>query len=64
MMAAGALMIGALTSASADCSGECDGYSSPVRSYHRHHGGSRYHTVWYEQGPEYYVSRRSYCAFR
>ena len=59
LMAAGALMLGALTSASADCYNDCDG-NHGYRSYHRHYGGERYHTVWYEQGPEIYLGSRTY----
>src|SRR5882757_8501914 len=85
LMACGALMIGALTSASAGCYGECNGYQdnrgggpyeptvyregyggaaySSGPSYYDG-GGPRYHTTYYEQGPEYFVGGYERPAYR
>ena len=59
LMAFGVLMIGALTPASADCYGNCNGYQETgyrgEPSYYsesRYDEGPRYHTVYYERGPE------------
>jgi hypothetical protein len=72
-----ALVFGALTSASAGCYGECNGYQDnrygpPAyeRPYREpvyqgsYDGGPRYHTTYYERGEEYPVSYREYPAYR
>ena len=72
-----ALVCGALTSASAGCYGECNGYQDnrygpPAyeRPYREpvyqgsYDSGPRYHTTYYERGEEYPVSYREYPAYR
>ena len=70
LMTSLALVLGAMTQASAGCYGECNGYQDnrgygppPAVGYDRPYNGDagyydagpRGHTVYYERGPEYFV---------